>query len=83
MKTKKQKITEAILEDAKILARETLTVNQLETLKQFIERRLDTHGRYGYMFQTVSSYHKQLAPVDDTRMLAVYVLNNNFIKISK
>lgn len=83
MTTKKQKIIEAILKDAKRLARETLTAKQLETLKQFIERRLDTHGKNGYMFKTVVSYNKQLVPVDDTRMLAAYVLNNNFIKIDK
>ena len=80
MKTKKQKITEAILTEAEHLAREPLTAKQLDTLKCFTEKRLDTHGKHGYMFQTVSSYNKQLVPVDDINMIATYVLDNNFIK---
>lgn len=83
MTTKKQKITEAILIETKHLVGEPLTAKQLDTLKQFTEKRLDTHGKHGYMFQTELYYTKQFVSINDIRMLATYVLNSNHIKINQ
>lgn len=80
MKTKKQQITEAVLNEASRLTSEPLMAKQLDTLKRFIEKRLDTHGRHGYMFQTVAYYKRQLVPVDNIKTIATYVLDSNFIK---
>jgi len=80
MKTKKQQITKAVLNEAGRLASEPLTAKQLDTLREFTEERLDTHGKYGYMFQTVAYYKRQLVPVGDIKGIATYILENNFIK---
>jgi len=83
MKTKKQVLIEAILSEAECLASEPLTIKQLDTLKYFTEKRLDTHGQHGYMFQAEAYYNKQLVPVYNINMIATYILNNNFIQVSK
>ena len=83
MKTKKQVLVETILSEAECLASEPLTIKQLDTLTSFTEKRLDTHGKQGYMFQAEVYYNKQLVPVYNINMIATYVLNNNFIQVSK
>ena len=80
MTTKKQLITEAVLTEAGRLSREPLTGKQLDTLKQFTEKRLDTHGKHGYMFNTVAYYKKQLVSVDNIRAIATYILDNNHVR---
>ena len=80
MKTKKMKITESVLNEAGHLASEPLTAKQLDTLKCFTKKRLDTHGKHGYMFQISVSYTKQFVPVDDIKRIATYVLDSNHIK---
>ena len=79
--TKKQLITENIISTAKELAREPLTAKQVETLNKFIARRLDTHGRHGYMFQVSIDYKKQLISPNLVEELAAYTLQSNHIKI--
>ena len=82
MKTKKQLITSAIIDKAKSLAREPLTAKQLNKLEKFIASRLDTHGRYGYQFQSEAYYKKQFVPINvyNISLIANYVLECNFIK---
>lgn len=80
MKTKKQKIIDSVLNEAKRLSREPLTAKQQNALKTFIEKRLDIHGKYGYMFQIAAFYKKQLIAVDDIKRIATYTLDNNHIK---
>ena len=83
MTTKKQKILNAILDETKQIAKDHLTVKQLEGLKKYTESRLDTHGRYGYMFSKVVDYKRQLVSINDIESIAIYILDSNFIKISK
>ena len=83
MATKKQKILNAIIDETKQIAKDPITTKQLKMLKRFTESRLDTHGRYGYMFSEVVDYKKQLVPVSDIGSIAIYILDSNFIKISK
>lgn len=80
MTTKKEKIIKSVLNEAGRLASDPLMVKQLETLKNFIGKRLDTHGKYGYMFQVSACYKKQFIAVDNIETIATYVLNNNHIK---
>jgi len=81
MTTKKEKIIKSVLNEAGRLASDPLTVKQLDTLKKFTEKRLDTHGKHGYMFQVSACYKKQFIAVDNIKTVATYVLNNNHIKI--
>ena len=79
--TKKQLIINSIINTAKDLARDPLTVKQVNTLTEFIARRLDTHGRHGYMFQVSIDYKKQLISPNLVEELAAYTLQSNHIKI--
>lgn len=77
---KKQLIINQVINEARRLAKSPLTGKQANTLQRFVSDRLSTHGRYGYQFEMVVDYHKQLIPASDTNAIAMYVLNNNHIE---
>lgn len=78
--SKKQLIINKVLVKARRLAKSPLTGKQANTLQRFIADRLSTHGRYGYQFEMVVDYHKQLIPASDTNAIAMYALDCNHIK---
>lgn len=78
--SKKQLIINKVLIKARHLAKEPITGKQANALQRFIADRLSTHGRYGYQFEAVVNYQKQLIPTSDTNAIAVYVLDSNHIE---
>ena len=79
-KQKKQAITDRVLGEVQSLAKEPLTIKNLKVLQTFILCRLDTHGRYGYLFQTEEDYHKRFISCDQVDRIAGYVLECNHVK---
>ena len=78
--SKKQMIINKVINEARGLAKSPLTGKQANTLQRFVSDRLSTHGRYGYQFQMVVDYHKQLIPASDTNAIAIYALDCNHVK---
>ena len=81
--SKKQLIINKVINEARRLAKSPLTGKQANALQRFVADRLSTHGRYGYQFQMVVDYHKQLIPASDTNAIAMYALDCNSIKTIK
>ena len=78
--SKKQLIINKVINEARRLAKSPLTGKQANALQRFVADRLSTHGRYGYQFQMVVDYHKQLIPASDTGSIAMYALGCNHIE---
>ncbi|AHL18644.1 hypothetical protein LP114_056 [Listeria phage LP-114] len=82
--TKKEMLMDSILSTCDGLARESISKKERETLHEFVERRLQLHGRSGYLFHTVQYYKRVYIRTDFggcLDVIAEYVLKSNHLKI--
>ena len=82
-KTKKDLLTNIIIEKCKTLASIDITKKDEVMLSDFIKKRLQLHGRNGYLFQSSNWYKKEYIPTSDDlsiQRIGFYVLASNHIK---
>ena len=82
-KTKKDSLTNIILDECNSLANDEITKKDKTMLSDFIKKRLQLHGRNGYLFQSSNWYKKEYIPTNDDlsiQRIGFYVLDSNHIK---
>lgn len=81
-KTKKDLLTNSIIEKCKTLASVGITKKEEASLSDFIKKRLQLHGRNGYMFHVSNNYMREYMSTDDDlsiQRIGFYVLKSNHI----
>ena len=82
-KTKKDLLTNIIIERCETLTAVKLTNKEKVMLGNFIKNRLQLHGRNGYLFQSSNWYTEEYIPTNDDlsiQRISFYVLDSNHIK---
>ena len=82
-KTKKDSLTNVIIERCKTLTSVKITKKDEAMLSDFIKKRLQLHGRNGYLVQSSNWYKKEYIPTNDDlsiQRISFYVLDSNHIK---
>ena len=82
-KTKKELLTNIILDKCNSLTNDEITKKDIDVLSDFIKKCLHFHGCNGYMFHVSDGYYKEYIAINDDlsiQRIAFFVLDDNNIK---